>query len=463
MVTATTTTDYEELRQASLKYLWMHNRDWTQMAEEGDPPFIVEGHGVKVTDSDGKTWMDVNGGYMSVNVGYGRTEIAEAAYEQMLKLSFQPAGFSTVPNIKLAEKVAELTPGSLSRVFPVSGGSEANETALKLVRAYHNRRGEPGRYKIISRRGSYHGTTGAVLWLGGSEGSHREDYEPAYPGMLYAPQPNPYSCELGGQTPSECAERCAQAIEDLIKFNGPSTVAAVIAEPISTPTGAAVPGDEYWPMLREICNRYGVLLIADEVVNGFGRTGKMFAVEHWDVVPDIMTVAKGIVSSYLPIAAVVVTTEVADYFGGQDNQFKHVLTFGGHPAAAAAALRNIQIIEEENLVQNSAEVGAYLKGELEGLKADHPTVDDVRGLGLCLAVQLVSDRQTKAPFAKDVKIADRLNEKFKKNGLILRVGGEIIGVMPPLCITRQEVDELVHALDRSLGEVEGDLGISSSN
>ena len=461
MVTATT--DYEELRQASLKYLWMQNRGWTQMAEEGDPQFIVEGHGVKVTDSDGKTWIDANGGYMSVNVGYGRTEIAEAAYEQMLKISFQPSGFSTVPNIKLAEKLAEITPGSLSRVFPVSGGTEANETALKLVRAYHNRRGEPGRYKIISRRGSYHGTTGAVLWTGGGEFSQREDFEPAYPGMLYAPQPNPYSCELGGQTPSECAERCAQAIEDLIKFNGSNTVAAVIAEPVThLPTGAAVPGDEYWPMLREICDRYGVLLIADEASTGFGRTGRWFGVDHWDVVPDIMTVAKGIVSTYLPIAAAIVTKEVADYFGGEDKQFKHVLTFGGHPAAAAAALKNIQIIEEENLVQHSAEEGAYLKGQLEGLKADHTIVGDVRGLGLFLAVQLVSDRRTKAPFPKDVKIVNRLNEKFRKNGLILRVGSEVISIAPPLCITREEVDQLVHALDLSLWELEGDLGIPSS-
>ena len=207
----TTTAENESLRQASLKHLWMHNRDWVQMAEEGDPLIMVEGNGVRVTDSDGKTWIDVNGGYNSVNIGYGRTEIADAAYEQMIKLPYFPGGTTTIPTVQLAEKLAEISPGSLSRVFPVSGGSEANETALKIVRAYHKRRGEPGRYKVISRSGSYHGTTAGVLWLGGAPTSARNDFEPAYPGMLYAPQPNPYRCELGGETPSECAELCARA------------------------------------------------------------------------------------------------------------------------------------------------------------------------------------------------------------------------------------------------------------
>ena len=452
--------DSEALRQASLKYLWMHNRDWVQMAEEGDPQVIVEGKGVKVVDSEGKTWLDVKGGYLCVNIGYGRTEIADAAYEQMVKTAHFPSGSTSVPTVKLVQKLADLTPGNLSRAFPVSGGSEANETALKIVRAYHRRRGESGRYKIISRHGSYHGTTGAAVWLGGHPASPRSDFEPAYPGMVYAPQPLPYRCERGGQTPSECAVRCAQAIEDLILFHKPETVAAVIAEPIAVPFGAAVPGDEYWPMLREICDRYGVLLIADEVITGFGRTGKMFAVEHWDVVPDIMTVAKGIVSSYLPIAATVATKEVADHFGGEDNYFRHVLTFGGHPAAAAAALKNIEIMENENMVENSRVVGAYLKEQLEALMETHPIIGDVRGLGMMVAVELVSDRDTKAKFPKEVKLASRLNEKFRKNGLIMRTDNEILSIAPPLCLTRDEADELTHAIDLSLGEFEREIGVA---
>ena len=456
-----TTSDSETLRRASLRYLWMQSRDWAQMAEEGEPLIMVEGDGVKVTDSEGRTWIDVNGGYNSVNVGYGRAEIAEAAYEQMLKVTYFPQGTTTIPTVKLTQKLADIAPGSLSRVFPVSGGSEANETALKIVRAYHHRRGDTGRYKIISRKGSYHGTTAGVLWLGGSPASPCADFEPMYPGMVYAPQPNPYRCELGGETPSDCAVRCARAIEDLIVFHGPNTVAAVIAEPVAAPQGAVVPGDEYWPMLREICDKYGVLLIADEVICGFGRTGKMFAVEHWGIVPDIMTVAKGIISSYLPLAATIVKKEVADYFGGQDTYLRHVFTSSGHPVSAAAALKNIEIIENEKMIDNAAEVGSYFKEQLEGLKQDHPIVGDVRGIGLFLAIELVSDRETRAGFPKEVKISDRLNEKFRKHGLILRVGGEILGIGPPLCITRSEVDDIVHAIDLSLWEIEGDLGIAS--
>ena len=450
----------EALRQTAIKHLWMHNRDWVQMAEEGDPLMIVEGKGVRVTDADGRSWIDVNAGYNSVNVGYGRKEIAEAAYEQMLLMPYFPQGTAVPPTVRLAEKLAEIAPGTLSRVFPVSVGSEANETALKIVRAYHCRRGEPGRHKVISRKGSYHGGTGGVLWLGSSPAAPRADYEPAYPGMVYAPQPNPYRCELGGHSPSECAVRCAQAIEELILFHDPRTVAAIIAEPVSVPQGAVVPGDEYWPMLREICDRYGVLLVDDEVICGFGRTGKMFAVEHWGVVPDVMTVAKGIISSYLPLGATIVAEEVADCFAGKDNIFHHALTNAGHPVSAAAALKNIEIMESEDLVENSASVGAYLKEQLQGLMDEHPIVGDVRGLGLLTAVELVSDRETKARFSQDLMIGDRLTEKFRRHGLIFRVSGEILNIGPPLCITRGEVDEIVRAIDVSLRELEGELGLS---
>ena len=457
-----TTSQGEALRQASLRYLWMHNRDWVQMAEEGDPIIMVEGHGVRVTDTEGRTWIDVNGGYNSVNVGYGRAEIAEAAYEQMVSMPYFPTRTTTVSTIELAEKLAQITPGSLSRVFPVSGGSEANETALKIARAYHRRRREPGRYKVISRRGSYHGTTAGVLWLGGgSPAAHRDDFEPAYPGMLYAPQPNPYRCELGGETPSECAVRCANAIEELIQFHGPETVAAVIGEPVAIPQGTIVPGDEYWPMVREICDKYGVLLIVDEVICGFGRTGKMFAIDHWDVVPDIMTVAKGIISSYLPLAATIVKEEVADHFAGEGKYLRHVLTFSGHPVSAAAALKNIEILEDEKLVENAEEVGSYLKEQLEGLKVDHPIIGDVRGLGLLVGAELVSDRQTKTKFAPEADIPARLNEKFRKHGLIFRINSEMLNIGPPLCISREEVDEIIHAIDLSLWELEGELSIPS--
>ena len=449
----------EGLRRDAVRHLWMHNRDWVQMAEEGEPMIAVRGEGVRIEDADGKSWIDVNGGYNSVNVGYGRTEIADAAYEQMARLPYFPNGTTTEPTAALAKKLAEITPGTLSRSFPVSGGSEANETALKIARAYHKRRGEGGRYKVISRIGSYHGTTAGVLWLGGTPQSQRADFEPSYPGMVYAPAPLPYRSPIEGETASECAVRCADAVERLILAEGPETVAAVIGEPVSVPLGAVVPADEYWPMLRDICDKYGVLLIADEVINGFGRTGKMFAVERWDVVPDIMTVAKGIISSYLPMAAAIATEEVAGAFAGENDYLRHVLTASGHPVAAAASLRNIEIIESERLVENAAESGAHFKERLEEMAGDHPSIGDVRGVGLLVAIELVRERESKAAFKPEDRVADRLNASFRKHGLILRTQGPVINMGPPLCITESEVDEIIHALDLSLWELEGEIGI----
>ena len=454
------TLDTEDLRRSSLRHNWMHFRDWVKMAEEGDPIIIAEGKGLDVVDTDGNTWMDVNGGYLNVNVGYGRHEIAEAALEQMLKITFTPKYTTTPPVAALCQKLAEITPGNLERSWLSTGGSEANETAIKIARAYHKRNGEGGRYRIISRKGSYHGAMGITTWLGGRGG--RSDFEPAPPGMLYAPHPNPYRCELGDGSPSEIAVKCAQAVEELIVFNDPKTVAAVIAEPVCADTpidAASVPGPEYWPMLRQICDRYGVLLIADEVICGFGRTGKMFGVDHWDVVPDIMTVAKGLVSSYLPVAAAVVGKHVSDAFAGPRNIFPMSLTFGGHPVGAAAALANIDIIEKENLVENSAQMGAYLLEQLHTLEEDHPIIGNVRGLGLLACVEIVKDRRSKERFPADLKLEERLAEKFKEHRLILRPRGAIV-LSPPLCVRRDEIDRIVSTIDQVLGETEKELSIT---
>ena len=441
--------------QAALDHLWMHNRSWSATAERGGPNIITEGQGIRVTDSDGQSWIDVNGGYMCVNIGYGRTELADAMREQMERLIYFPQGATTEPLVDLAAKLAEITPGNLERSWPVTGGSEANETAIKIARSYHKRRGESGRYRIISRRRSYHGALGATMWLGGEGG--REDYEPAFPGMLYAPQPDDYNSGVDGDTPSQCAARSVQAIEDMIKFHGASTIAAVIAEPVSSSAGAAVPGDEYWPMLRQVCDRYGVILIADEVITGFGRTGAMFAMEHWGVTPDIMAMAKGITSSYVPLANAIVTPEVADVFAGQDNIFKQALTFGGHPVTAAVALRNIEIMESEDLVENSRAVGAHLLGRLTALAEDHQMIGNVRGLGLLIGMELVADRDTKARYPKDVQLGKRLSQAFEEERLILSGNDERVTIGPPLCITQEEADELVTKLDRAFSKVEAGL------
>ena len=442
-------------RQAALDHLWMHNADWVTMAEEGGPTIMRKGDGVRVTDAEGETWIDAHGGYASVNAGYGRTEIAEAMLEQMRKLTYFPQGTTTVPLIRLVEKVGELAPGNLERVWPVSGGSEANETAVKVARAYHKRRGDNGRYKIISRRGSYHGATSGVMWMGASSGM--SDYEPAMPGMLYAPQPNFYRCEFNSRTPEECAERSAKAIEDLILLHHPDTVAAVIGEPVAS--GLAPPAVEYWQMARDICDRYGALLIADEVVTGFGRTGKMFAMEHYGVVPDIMSVAKGMTSSYLPLAATIVATDVADAFAGEDNIFRQALTFGGHPVTAAVAIKNIEIIEREGLVDNAARMGAYFLERLHELKAQHPSIGDARGIGLLLGVELVSDRKTKTPFDENLRVSKRLTRKMHDRGIIMRFGADKVTLGPPLCITADDIDQIVGAMDSAIGELEAELAL----
>ncbi len=451
----TIASDIDSVRQLALDHLWMHNADWTTMAETGGPPIMVSGDGVRVTDADGNVWIDAHGGYASVNAGYGHTAIADAMLDQMQRLTYFPQGTTTVPLIRLVEKLGELAPDGLERVWPVSGGSEANETAVKIARAYHKRRGDNGRYKVISRRGSYHGATGGVMWMGASSGL--SDFEPAMPGMLYAPQPNFYRCEFGSSSSSECAERAATAVEDLILLHNPDTVAAFIGEPIAS--GLAAPAPEYWQMLREICDRYGVVLIADEVVTGFGRTGKMFAMEHFGVVPDIMTVAKGITSSYLPLAATISSTHIADAFAGEDNIFRQALTFGGHPVTAAVALKNIEIIERDDLVNNSASMGAYFLEQLEDLKERHKAIGDVRGIGLLLGLELVSDRGSKTPFDDSLQVSRRVTEKMQDRGIILRFNADKVTLGPPLCITTDDIDEVVSALDEAIGELESELSL----
>jgi adenosylmethionine-8-amino-7-oxononanoate aminotransferase len=453
-----TPTQVEELQRTALEHLWVYLREPSDMAEKGEPAVYVSGEGVHVTDAQGNTSIDAMSGLWLKNVGYGRKEIADAAYEQMLKLTYMPMGTTTEPTIRLAEKVAQITPGDLSRSFFTSGGSESVETAIKLARAYFKRVGEPGRIKFISRRDSYHGATAGAMALGGNHLYPRVDYEPLMPGTFHVAQPNFYRCEYNSQTPEECGERCVQAIEQTIKFQGPETVAAVIAEPVSSPMGAVVPPDNYWPMLREVCDRYGVLLIADEVITGFGRTGKMFACEHWGVTPDMMTVAKGITSGYIPMGGTITRKEIADAFvGSQRVSFRHVITFGGHPVAAAAALRNIQIMEDEDLVGNSARMGAYLLEGLRELQEKHQMIGHVRGLGLMCGMELVRDRETKETYPAEAELGSRLTSAFQANGLLLR-GSDNMNVAPPLCVTSGEIDEIITIMDNVFTQVGRDLG-----
>jgi adenosylmethionine-8-amino-7-oxononanoate aminotransferase len=317
--------------------------------------------------------------------------------------------------------------------------------------------GESSRIKFISRKGSYHGATFGALALGSSAHFPKVDYEPLLAGCFHVPQPNPYRCELGGESPEDCAERCVNAVEEMILFQGPETVAAVVAEPVSSPLGAIVPAPNYWPRLREICDKYGCLLIADEVITGFGRTGKMFACEHWGITPDMMTVAKGITSGYIPMGGTILRKSIADSFvGSQKAAFRHVITFGGHPVAAAASLKNLEIMEREKLADNSAKMGRYLLDGLEELKEKHSIIGDVRGLGLFCGLEVVKDRKTKEHFAPESDLGSRLTQAFSDQGILLR-GGDMMNIMPPLCVTSGEIDEILAALDKGFDQVSRDL------
>ena len=441
--------EIEELKQLGEAHFWPHSRPMGDMSEETGIKLVTEAEGVWVYDGQGNRWVDTLAGMWLKNIGHGRREIADAVFEQMQEVSYSPGGTVSPATVKLAAKVAELSPDKDSRVYFVSGGSEAVETALKIAKAYHKNNGEPSRYKVISRRGSYHGATHACMSLGGSGAAGAGDYGPLMPGNIHIGNPNAYR---GPHSDMECAEE----LERTILHEGAHTVAAFIGEPVSAANGIHIPDPGYWPRIREICDKHGVIMICDEVITGFGRTGKMFATEQWNIQPDIFTVAKALTSGYLPIGAAVASKKVADNFLGEDNMLRHLITFGGNPASCAAGLANLEIMENEGVVENSAEMGDYLYEQLQTLY-EHPIVGDVRGgMGLLAAVELVQDRDTKEKFPAEAQLATKLTAIMEKNGLLGRAG-DIISLSPPLTITKDEVDFVVKALDNTLEEVRGVL------
>lgn len=453
------TETFDDLRASALSNLWFPFQQWNDVASEDGFHVITEGRGAKLKDFHGKEFYDGASGLVLVNVGYGRKEIAKAVYDQMSTLHYANTfAFTTIPMIKLAEKVASLAPGDLNRVFLTSGGSEAVETAMKMARQYHVNRGDSERKTFIARRGSYHGVSLGALSVNTAPWVRREMFEPlGLPRVCVAPQPLPYRCELLGETESECAIRCAKAVENIIQEEGPGSIAAVIAEPISFSTGVAIPGIEYWPMLRDICDRYGILLIADEVINGFGRTGKMFGIEHFQTIPDMITVAKGITSGYQPVGACITRDNVADAFiGGPEVSFNHGYSYSGHATGAAAALENIDILEREDLVGNSERMGKYMLHRLTALK-ERPIVGDVRGLGLMCALDLVTDKSTKEPLSSIPGVAAKLNKRMMENGLWARVT-QFLFVTPTLTVNRTEVDEIVDIVSDGIDYIEKELG-----
>jgi len=447
----------EEYTKKALEHVWIHSANWAELAEQRGMKVFDHGKGALLYDVDGKEYIDGIAGLWVVNAGHGRAEIGQAMAEQAAKLAYvSAASYTTVPTVALADTIADILPGDLNRMFFCSGGSEAVESAIKIAKQVQAMRGFPKRYKIIARRGSYHGMTYGAMSL--TSMRNETYFGPFMPGVYHVPSPNNYRSQFPGLSGEADDIACANAFEQEIEYQGPDTVAAIIAEPISTANGVQVPSKAYWQRLREICDKHGVLLIADEVINGWGRTGKYFAVEHFDIVPDLLTMAKGLSSGYAPVAGVAVSDKVFAGFTeekGKEISFGHPLTFGGHAVACVAALTNIDIFKRENLVEQSAQKGEYLKKQLEELKS-HPTVGDVRGLGLMCGLEIVKNKDTKEKFGREHQFTKRVSELVNEKGMLTRVW-DIIHYAPPFVITTDETDRMIAITDEALTTAENEF------
>jgi len=426
---------------------------------------ITRAEGVYMWDDRGRRYLDGCAGALVVNVGHSRPEVAEAIAEQVGRVAFTHLSrFANEPLLELAAEIAAMTPGDLNRCYFVSGGSEGTETAVKLVRQYWLEKDRPSKHKVIARQGSFHGNTLGALSMTGHL-PRRAKYLPL---LLEFPHIAPaycYHCPFGAEHP-DCGLRCAHELEREIEAQGAGTVAAFIAEPIvGAAAGALVPPPEYFPIVREICDRHEVLLICDEVMCGFGRTGENFGIDHWSVVPDVLVSSKGLGGGYSPLGVVVATDEVHDAIQQGSGRFVHGHTYGGNPVSCAAGLAVLRIVKRENLVQRARENGTYLRQRMEGLRR-YPAVGDVRGLGLMQAIELVRDRQTRESLDKGLEAAQVVSENILRHGGV-RVypgnggyngAGDHILVGPPLCITREEIDELVDGLDRGIAASLSRLG-----
>ncbi len=441
---------------------WLHPQGDLGAAPGSLPHLLfASGRGATLTDVEGRTYIDGLASLWNVNVGHGRQELAQAAAEQMGRLAFSSAygAFGHQPGVELAARLAELAPGDLDTTFFASGGAEANDTAYKLARLYWHLRGEPARINIVSRIRDYHGLTwGATSATGLAV--FRKDFGPLAPGFLHGPSPDPYRFQPdpGGRTAGEVY---AQALEAVILEAGPETVAAVVAEPVQGAGGVIIPPGDYFPAVRAICDRHGILLIADEVITGFGRTGRWFGMEHWNVQPDLLIFAKGVTSGYLPLSGVMLTARVVEVLRSFQGPLPHGFTYSGHPTACAVALANLDIIEREHLVERAATLGPVLGSRLAELRR-HSIVGDTRNLGLIAAIELVQDRDSKALHEPVLGVGGRVMRAALAEGLIVRaLGGDIVALAPPLVITEDEIDRAVEILGRAVERVGRELGAAA--
>ncbi len=402
-----------------------------------NPIPITKSEGVYFWDADGKRYLDFASQLVNQNIGHQHPKVVKAIQDQAAILTFVSPGAATEPRGLLGKKLAEITPGDLKKTFFTLGGAEANENAIKIARQF------TGRHKILARYRSYHGATHGAMALTGD--SRRLPSEPAISGVVHFLDPYCYRCPFGW-TKDTCHRECISHVEEVIQHEGPDQIAAIILEGVTGTNGLIIPPDDYWPRMREICDKYGILLISDEVMSGWGRTGEWFAVDNWDVTPDIITTAKGITSGYVPLGAVIVREHIAKHF--DTHMLSAGLTYNGHALACAAALATIETYEEEDIFQNAKTVGAYLGEQLEDLKTKHISIGDVRYIGMFTAMELVKNRITKEPMDPAP-----LKNFLAQHGVYVFSFKSIMFIVPPLTITKEQLDEGLKLIDEGLAEL----------
>ena len=419
---------------------------------------ITRAEGVHLWDSEGKSLIDGMSGLWCVNVGYGRPELAEVAKRQLLELPYYNTFFQTThpPVVALSEKLAQIAPAGMDLVTFAGSGSEANDTIAKLVRYYWNLQGKPRKKTIISRNYAYHGVTMQAASLSGLTGMHPQ-FDLPLPGVVHVEAPYWYA-HGGDLSPEDFGLKAARAVEKKILELGPENVGAFIGEPIQGAGGVIIPPATYWPEIMRICRQYDVLVIADEVICGFGRTGNWFGSQTFGIQPDFMTMAKGLTSGYIPMAGIMMGGRVAEAFRTAGEEIVHGFTYSGHPVAAAVALRNIEIMEEEGLVARAGgEIGAYFQEKLRAL-ADHRLVGEVRGVGMIAAIELVEHKPSRAFFDPKRNVGTQCRNHCFANGLVMRACRDVMVLAPPLTISKTEIDELVGLAAHCIELTARDLG-----
>ena len=437
------TDDLEQLIQADKEHL-LHPMTPPHDIERLGAKFFVRGEGLYLVDAEGNRYIDAYSGMGNVILGHGHPDVVKAIKDQVDQLCYVPAfsRYGNPPAARLAKALTDIAPTGLNHAHFANSGSEANELSFKLARMYHDLTGNADKYKILSQDGAYHGVTYATMSAGGIP-AYQQYFGPMMDGFAFVATPNTYRCDACAA--DDCKDHGPDDLERVILREGPDSVAAFIIEPVMGVGGHLVPGASYYPRVREICDRYNVLLIADEVVCGFGRTGTLFGLNHWDISPDLMSVAKGISSGYLPLGATVISDKAwaAILDAGEEYLFVHGHTTSAHPVCCAAGVATIEVIQRDGLVKNSKELGAYLLNRLQAGLADNPFAGDVRGLGLLASVELVQDPVTKEKFPVSDGVGKRAYQHIMDHGIIVRTANDIISLRPPLISTKKDIDEIV--------------------